>query len=447
MTALLVANMKTEEIVGDLATMPADERKYAGCGAQRLLWFARDGDVVIMPRMPDEAFVRYVTTLTGTRRSTLRLVVPDQGRFGPDILSRDRLLSTSCVDGVRVALDGRPVHAIIAMCGDGAVAALARELGFADALPGYGLAAAGGVGLINAKSLFRAIAGGVGAPMPPGWFGDEQAGACRFIAEELAAGHCLIVKQDLQSGGKGNVVLAPVPDIRVVGTKLPAVVLSSADDVSVYLDARWGWLTDGGRHSIVIERYFADAVPVFAEFVLDDDEARLTGHGEMLMTPTYAGVIAPTPGLDPAMETELLETAKRICAPFQAMGYRGTVSVDTIVTAGNRFWFSEINCRMGGSSHLHGVIGTRVIGPAHRAERLLAERDGWRIPSFSEAVHRLEAAGLAYDPETRLGVILTCDVVPANGTVRCCVVAEDMDAVKKYELLLAAIFPRHCAQP
>jgi hypothetical protein len=439
--------MKTEEIVGDLAGMPADERKFAGCGAQRLLWFARDGDVVVLPRRPDEAFLGYVTTLTRTRRSTLRLVVPDSGRFGPDILSRDRLLSQSCVDGVREALDGRTADAIVALCGDGAVAALARELAVTGALPGYGLAAAGGVSLVNAKSLFRAIAGGLGAPMPPGWIGDDRADAGRFIGEELAEGHCVIVKQDLQSGGKGNVVLSPVPDVRVAGTKLPAVVLPSADAVSAYLAGHWGWLTDGGRHSIVIERYFADAVPFFAEFFIDNEGIRLTGHGEMLMTPTYAGVIAPMPGLDPAVQEDFIATAKRLCVPFAAMGYRGTASVDAILTAGNRFWFSEINCRMGGSSHLHSVIGAHVVGPSHRAERLIAERGGWRVPSFAEAVHRLEAAGLAYDPETRLGVILTCDVVSANGTVRCCVVAEDMDAVKKHELLLATIFPRYGAQP
>jgi hypothetical protein len=308
-------------------------------------------------------------------------------------------------------------------------------------------AAPGGVALVNAKSLFRAIAGGLGAPMPPGWIGDDRAGAGQFISEELAEGHCVIVKQDLQSGGKGNVVLSPVPDVRVAGTKQPAVVLPGADAVSAYLAGRWDWLTDGGRHSIVIERYFTDAVPFFAEFVIDDDGIRLTGHGEMLMTPTYAGVIAPMPRLDLAVEEDFIATARRLCVPFRAMGYRGTVSVDAILTAGHRFWFSEINCRMGGSSHLHGVIGAHVIGPSHRAKRLIAERDGWRAPSFAEAVHRLEAAGLAYDPETRLGVILTCDVVPANGTVRCCVVAEDMDAVKKYELLLGGIFPRYGAQP
>ena len=223
--------------------------------------------------------------------------------------------------------------------------------------------------------------------------------------------------------------------------------LGNGNDVAAYLNSQWGWLTDGGRHAIVIERYFTDAVPFFAEFIIDDAGARVTGHGEMLMTPTYAGIITPTPQLDPALEEDFIQIAKRICLPYWAMGYRGTASVDAILTGGNRFWLSEINCRMGGSSHLHSVIGARIVGPSHRAERLIAERDGWIVPSFREAMHRLEAAGLAYDPETRLGVILTCDVVPANGTVRCCVVAEDLDAVKKYELLLGSIFSRRCAQP
>jgi hypothetical protein len=439
--------MKTEETVGDMAGMTADDRKFAGCGAQRLLWFARDDDVVVLPRLPDDSVLDYVTALTGTRRSTLRLVVPDPGTFGQDILSRDRLLGQSCLDGVRAALDGRHADTIVAMCGDATVAELARELGLTGALPGYGLAAAGGIALVNAKSVFRAITAGVGAPTPPGWNGDDQADAARFIGGELAAGHCVIVKQDLQSGCRGNVVLTPVPGIRVCGTKLPAVVLAGPDDVVAYLAERWAWLTDRGRHSIVIERYFADAIPVFAEFFIDDAGIRLTGHGEMLMTPTYAGVITPAPGLSAAVREDLIETARRICVPFSAMGYRGTASVDALLTGGNRIWFSEINCRMGGSSHLHSAIGAHIVGPSHRSERLIIERDGWRVPSFREAVHRLEAAGLAYDTETRLGVILTCDIGPVNGTVKCCVVAEDMDAVKKYELLLGAIFPRDSAGP
>ncbi|HEY1623827.1 MAG TPA: peptide ligase PGM1-related protein [Streptosporangiaceae bacterium] len=434
--------MKTEETMGDLGAMPADEKVFAGCGAQRLLWFARDDDVVIVPRQPDEAVLDYVTTLTGTRRSSLAIVVPEGGRFGQDILSKDRLLSTSCLDTVRAALDGRTPDAIVAMCGDRTIATLARELGIAGALPGYGLAAAGGIELVNGKSTFRAIAGGIGAPMPPGWIGDDQADAGRFISGEFAAGHCVMAKQDLQSGCKGNVVLSPVPGVRVSGTKLPAVVLTDADDVAAYLAGQWAWLTDGGRHSIAIERYLSDALPIFAEFFVNDDGMRLTGHGEMLMTPTYAGVIAPGPRMDPAVADDFIEAARQVCVPFWAMGYRGTASVDALLTAGNRFWFSEINCRMGGSSHLHSAIGAHVVGPAHRPGRLLAERDGWQVPSFREAVHRLEAAGLAYDPETRLGVILTCDVVPANGTVKCCVVAEDTDAVKKYELLLGGIFSR-----
>ena len=444
MTALLVANMKTEETVGDLAAVPPGDRRFTGCLAQRLLWFARDGDVIIMPRLPDQAVLDYVTALTGTRRSTLRLVVPADGRFGADILSRDRLLSESCLDGVRAALGGRTADAIVAMSGDKTVAALARELGMSHALPGYGLAAAGGIELVNAKSTFRAIAGGVGAPMPPGWTGGDQAEARHFISGEFAAGHYVMVKQDLQSGGKGNVVLSPVPGVRVCGTKTPAVVLPGADDITAYLDRQWDWLTDGGRHWFVIERYFPDAIPVFAEFIIDDGGMQLTGYGEMLMTPAWAGIITPMPGLDPAVRDDLIATAKQICVPFWAMGYRGTASVDGLLT-GDRLWLSEINCRMGGSSHLHGGIATRVLGPAHRAERLIVERDGWGVPSFAAAVHRLESTGLAYDPETRLGVILTCDVVPADGTVKCCVVAEDMDAVRKYEVLLSTIFNREDA--
>jgi hypothetical protein len=442
MTALLVANNKTEETVGDPAGMDPGERDVVACLGQRVLWFARDSDVIVVPREPDEAFLEYVAALTGTRRSSLRLVVPPPGRFGSGILSRDRLLSQACLNGVREALAGRPVGEVTAMVGGGAVAALVRSLGAEAAMPGYRLAAAGGTTHVNRKSLFRAIAGGVDVPVPHGWSGDDQADAGAAIVAELAEGHCVIVKQDLQSGGKGNEVLCPRPGVRVIGTRSPAVVLPDAAAVGGYLTRRWDWLTNGGRNTIVIERYFPDAVPFFAEYLISDHGPSVSGHGEMLMTPTYAGVIAPTPGLAPGTEAGFIETGLRLCAPFYAMGYRGTMSLDAIMTPGGQFLFTEINCRMGGSSHLHRAIGDYVLGPEYRPQRIIAERSGWCAPSFREAAERLEAGGLGYDQESRLGVILTCDQVPADGTVGCCVIAEDLDSVRKYERLLSNHFSR-----
>jgi hypothetical protein len=122
--------------------------------------------------------------------------------------------------------------------------------------------------------------------------------------------------------------------------------------------------------------------------------------------------------------------------------------VDAITIAGNHLFFTEMNCRIGGSTHLRRIIGDHIVGRDYLKQRLLVERGGWPAPSFREAAGRLDAEGLGYNRETRAGVLLTCDFGPADGTVRCCIVAEDIDAVHKCEQLLETVFPRlHCPQP
>jgi hypothetical protein len=440
MARLLVGNNRTEELVGDLTSLGSIERRFAGCGAQRIMWFARDGDVVVLPWAPEEEYLEYVSMFTGVRLSSLHLAVPAPGRLGTHILSRDRLEGQEFQETVRREFAGRPVDDVFALCGDGAVASLARALNADSAMPGYHFAASGGTRPVNSKSLFRAIAGGAGVPITPGWVVYDQADACHIITRELAQGNCVILKQDLQSGGTGNEVLCPEAGVRVIGALGPAVVLNSVSAVRTYLERRWGWLAGGHWHAVVIERYFPGATPIFAEFDIRDQGPVFIGHGEMLMAPAYAGVIVPAPKMSSEVESVLVETGRQVCMSYCAIGYRGTVSVDAIVTADDHFFLNEINCRIGGSTHLQKVIGNNIVGPDYQKERLLLERGGWRVSSFKEAVGRLDANGLGYNREARAGVILICDFGLADGSVRYCIVAEDIDAVRKYERRLWAVY-------
>ena len=82
MARLLVGNSANEELVG------AHGKRSANWWAHRLLWFVRDGDVIVAPGPPDEAFLTYVTSLTGVAPDSLRLIVPPPGREGGDRAAR-----------------------------------------------------------------------------------------------------------------------------------------------------------------------------------------------------------------------------------------------------------------------------------------------------------------------------------------------------------------------
>lgn len=437
MTTLFVANNRTEEMVGGLASLTEAQRHASGFGAQRILWFARDHDVVVLPWAPDPDYLAQVAALTGTDAGSVRIVVPPPGRAGRGLLTSDRLADP----GFRATLAGmlaeRGVDTVFPMYPEPSVAALASFLGLADALPGHRFAAQGGSLLANSKAAFRALAGGAGVPVAPGAVAASEGEAVEAITALLAPGRPVIVKKDFHSGSDGNEILSTTAELSPVGAQRVEVLRDSAE-IGAYVAGRWDWLSDGGRHRVVIERYFTGSRPLYAEFVLDEPGSTLVGHGEMLMTPVYSGGVIPAQHVDPAVHAEFLAAAARTCAVYHAMGHRGPTGVDAILTPADGLLLSEVNARVCGSTHLFHVVGRTLVGDGFLTERILVERPGLRAPSFRDAVEFLDRAGLGYRAAERTGVLVTC---PMSESFRYCVVARDGAELRDHERRLAEALP------
>ncbi|MEU7051619.1 peptide ligase PGM1-related protein [Streptomyces eurythermus] len=435
MTALHIGNTQTEEMSGDPALLSAEQLRFSSASSHRVLWFARDGDVAVVPVAPQETYVAYVTGLTGVDASSLRLVVPPAGHIGGSVLTSDRLADAAFRAELRTALGGRPPTRVQAYYPDAAVVSLARALGAAEAVPGHAFLAQGGAVNANSKALFRAVAAGLGIPVAPGAIAAWPWQAERAVTEQFEAGYPVMLKQELHSASEGNEILSPEDGLSPFGAER-VVVLQSPEALRTYLDERWSWLTDDGRGRVIVERYVAGARAGYAEYLVTDDGVEFTGEGELLMAPLLDGIVIPIPDLAAAARTGLRELTRRLCEAYRAIGYRGTMSVDGLITPEGGVLLNETNSRLSGSTHLHGVIGPRLAGPG----RTLLDRGGLAVPSFAEAVARLSDSGLAFDPSSRTGAILTCDYTHVNGTVRYCLVAADADAARNLERELREVF-------
>ncbi|WP_329172748.1 peptide ligase PGM1-related protein [Streptomyces sp. NBC_01477] len=435
MRTLLIGNTRTEEMVGDLAALSPQAREAAGYGAHRMLWWAREGDVLVLPTLPDEAFADYVAALTGTPRASVTVLAPAPGRLGSGLLTPDRLADPALEEALRGALrkaqgSGPAGLRITPVYPDATVADLARRLGAEAALPGFAFHAQGGSALVNSKAAFRAVAAGAGVPIAPGTVVIDPGEAARAIRALLGGGHCAIAKQEFSGGGLGNEILAPAPGVEPAGAPR-AVVLPDGAAIDAYVAERWPWLTEGGRHRLVVERYYAGAVPVYAEFVVADHAVELTGTGEMLMDPVVVGEIVPASARLTADATaELITVGRHLCEAYRALGYRGTISADAYLTPQGEIRFCEANGRITGSTHLHTVMAERLVGPAVRPRRVLLGGE-CAAPSFPAAVAALDAAGLGFDPATGTGVVLVNDFGPAAGAVMYCVIAEDVAGARE----------------
>lgn len=438
MSRLLIANNRTEAMVGDLAAMSATARRLAGCGALRALWFAEDTDVLVLPWLPDDEFLDYVSSWTGTRRASLRLLAPPPGVLGADLLTADRLADPGFLARLREAVADRVIDKVVPVVAEPEIAALVRAVDLAEAWPGCDFGGQRGVALVNSKAVFRAVSAGVGAPVPHGAVARTARDAEDVIEAELAAGHAVILKQDHQVGGAGNEVLGRGPAMAHPGARR-FEALTNRPAVAGYLRERWDGLTAGGRDPLVIERYLPGSVAVYAEYAVTDDGVTLLFPGQMTMAPTLAGVIVPAPALSGDQTAYLVERGRLLLEPYHAMGYRGVAATDAIRTPDGEVLFTEINCRISGASHMVAAIA-RSLGGAGVDDRVVLMREGWQAPSLADAVARIGAAGLTLDRRTRTGVLPDVDTTSVSGTFSVSIVAEDVDGLRDYERRLAALF-------
>jgi hypothetical protein len=422
--SLIVGNTRTVEMVGELAELSALARQSGGCAAFRLLWFARPGDIVVLPGHPRAEYLDYVTGITGVDPSDLLVMVPPPGALGADLLTPDRTADPGFRHQLAEAVRRRSVDQVLAVFKDVALAQLADSVGLA--LPGQAFSAQGGDSILNSKAGFRAIAAGAGTPIVPGAVVRSPAEATTVAGELLAAGHSVIVKQEFASGAQGNELLSQAPVGRMAGA-VRSVVVNRAAQLAEYFIGNWDRLTAGNRHRLVIERYLTDCDTVYAEYWIGDLDCELLGVAEILMDPFPVGEVVPGKAGEPATRQALLAAGSTLCRAVHAMGYRGYLSMDSVRTPAGEVYATETNARMSGSTHLHQVISARLLAAGQR--RVLLEMHDWRVPSFAAAAERLAEAGLAFSRDRGVGVLLTTDLMP-DSTLTYCVVAADLPAAQ-----------------
>lgn len=421
MPRLLIGNEFNE----DRAALAEAKRRKTAWWTHRLMWFAEEGDILVVAVAPEPAFVDYVLAMTGVPRSSVRILVPPPGELGIGVLTADRLAQPDFLAQLRGLLHGEDIDEVIALHPDSAVVELARALDLLDRLPGSGFLSQEGARLAGSKAVFRAVAEGTGVPVPPGTVCTRRADAARHIGAMLTAGELVMLKHDMRSGGRGNEILSPVEGVVPVGAQR-AVTISGEAALLDYLADRWDWLTSHDRSPLVVERYYPDSISLFAEFWITDKGPRFGGQGELISAPLAAAEIIPAPDLDAAALTDLIEGGRRLSEALYAMGYRGVVSADAIRTPAGAVLFTEYNGRITGSTPAYHVIGKQVVGSGYAEERVLFDRDGWPMTSFSAARDKLADAGLAYDPVSRTGVVLVMPFNTGNDTLRYCVVEKTM---------------------
>ncbi|MEV6250705.1 hypothetical protein AB0M38_31735 [Streptomyces sp. NPDC051742] len=390
---------------------------------QRLAWFARPGDVLILCTEPDRGFLDYACTLTGTGLSEITALTAPPGRYGGMLLDPESLTDPVFLDQVRAALRpaGGPqaVSEVFALWPSAAVDRFAASLGVADRSPGAAYFAQGGGEIGNNKANFRAIAAAAGVPTVPGE-------VCRSLEEAVAATHRLlaqaeavVVQQAHNGAGVGNQILLPEQSTLAtghVGARHLHRLAPGPAGVTAYWHQRWDWASTDGRHRVVVAAFVPGAQAVYSEHYADDsgtcptEQGRLHYVGRRLSHQTV-----PLQGADPLLHARLVDGGTRLAEVYRALGYRGHLSADALTTPDGHLYFTEVNAQVSGSLHIYQVIAHRIVDAAARPARAVVEYHvppTWHAPDAAVFHQALADLRLNWNSATRTGVIVSMPVVP-----------------------------------
>lgn len=416
-------------------------RPGAAWWAQRVFWFAAPGDVVVVPDYPEKEFAAYALGLLKVDPASLGVVYVDTGSAGK--LNRANLLTGEVLGAVRdlVARSGE-VEEVIMLCPTVLGVEFVAALGLSpDLVSGGGFLSQAGGQLANSKAVFRAVACGNGVPTASGGVSSAPTETAEAVSRLLSVSPCVILKKEYMSGGTGNYLISLDQETRRNGAKYH-VPLASPADLPDWMRESWPELTDRGRHRFVFESYHAGSRACFAEFRIGDGVS-LSGTGEMNYLPLAASQTIPFPDIESEHGADLVRGGRTIAEAYRAMGYRGYLSADAIVTPSGQVLFTEANARITGSTHIYVGIGERLIGADYAKSRYLIDRiwpETWRAESFSAALTALGDAGILYDEQLQEGVVLCSPLDRRDNTIMHCIVTTSPEKGASRHDMLEKIF-------
>lgn len=377
---------------------------------QRIFWFAQPGDIIILPCPADEEFLQYVLGFLGIQRDSLSIIVMPSGCFGEKLFDPLALLSEGFLKTLRDVCQG--VTEILPLWPSPQVARFAQALGLTDTFPGANFFLNGGDELANSKSNFRAFAASLKCQISPGMVCRTRAEAESIMRELLQKYPAVVVKKIHSGGGTGNqiVYLTPQRNANKVGMGFDFDLSCDPERISEYLEKRWDWATYKSRFPVVIEAYIPNGKTVYAEFYVADYNVQHLACGSLGYTNgSLMQESTPLRWLPPNFYNELVSEGQRLAEFYRHLGYRGYLSADALYDEHGNIWFTEVNARIGGSPHIYQGIANRVVYANQSPYRIVTQfffNPAWELKDTRAALRAFQNSGLAYQPETRRGVLL-----------------------------------------
>lgn len=407
---------------------------------QRILWFAQDGDAVILLSQPDRTFLREVAQVTGVRIKSLKFFVMPVHPSGKFVFGGSQLVEPGFVKAVCKSFGN--ISKVISLWPSQHVAHFLERIGLTQLWPGCSFFAQGGGEMCNSKACFRAFAAQSGVPIARGGVCHSMREAIALTESLLESSTAVMVKMAFGGGGGGNQLLSR--DRKVTAEFAGAAFqrfIADSRQVAEYWRDHWRWASVGHSQPVVIEAFIPHCESIYAEFECTEHGVGIPQVGVL----KYAGgmligEIMPYNELPDRARDILVAHATTLAEYYQRLGYRGYLSADALVNAEQQIIFTEVNAQFTGSTHLYSVIGkvNEKQSPVSRHSVIQFEYPK-PVAGLSAFVEAVAGRGLGFNAKCGEGVFPAWPVVPHNGRahLRACALAQSPK--RREELVLEMI--------
>jgi hypothetical protein len=433
---LIFANSTSRAMAARRDDVPDDAKDSYRFLANRMLWSMDEGDIAILPGRVSGAWRSYVAGLLGLASPLNVLFLRDYPGDGWYPGERPELAGAlrGLIAGSDTAADSWRLECYIH---DRDIACWERLLGLgAEESVRF---AQGTAELVNSKSVFRSMATACGIPVAEGRVVDRGPELVDGVSELLTRTGAVIVKQDVNAGGDGNILLTTVRGGKEAGAHY-VVHLAATDRAAVIAALGPFGLADvpdlpagaSPAHSVV-EVYHESARELSADMSVPRTGApTLMSYSDLRMAETWKGSVYPPQNLTPRLHAHLGAYMQQVAVVAQQLGYYGPMNIDAIVTKSGELLFNEFNGRVGGTTGID-TIGRRLLGHDYLDHYVLASQIDVPARACDVLVKALDERGLLFTRGSEHGVIIYNDTTEETGTVEYVVAGRGWDETTRDE--------------
>jgi hypothetical protein len=421
MPKILFANPNSRAMVARPEDVPPDVRPFYDAIGDRLLWTLERGDLAVIPGAVNKDFLSYLAGTLGLLPEEFTVLsLRDYGGAGWYPGNRPELVAEL---RSRIEESGLGADRWTASCylHDRDIAGWQRALGLDTELAGP--FAQNMVELVNTKSVFRAIALASGVPVPEGLVADPGEELVDAVTGLLPRTGSVIIKQDQNSGGDGNVLITTDPDVVGLGAyqvlRLDragrAAVHEALDGIGLARSPGLPRYTCAAR--IIVEVYHPHSTTLSSEVYVPAYTAPvLMNYGYMRMEPVWKGYVFPPQDMPGPLHAELCAHSQQIAILAQRLGYQGLMNIDAVVDPSGRMLFTEFNGRAGGATNID-VIARRLVGQDYMRSHVVMSHNSLPARSLAGLLDHLSGQDMLFAPDRGSGVVVATDSSMTTGTV------------------------------